>query len=51
MTEYAILNTERNRFLTSTSGRGIWDSKHRAKHVLDREFGSEEHLTVVRVER
>lgn len=51
MTEYAILNEDRNRFLTSASGRGIWDTEERAEEVRDTEFGGGDHLKVVRVRR
>lgn len=51
MTEYAILNTDLNRFLTSASGRGIWDDRDVAERTKDMEFGGGEHLEVVKVER
>ena len=49
-TYYAILNTERGRFLTSSGGRSIWPEKYTAKLVREREFFDAGHLAIVEVE-
>lgn len=46
---FAILNTERNRFLTSANGVGIWKYKESAQNTLDTEFGGQSHLEIVKV--
>lgn len=50
-TYYGILNVERNRMLTSASGRGIWRDKRTAEETMNNEFGGGSHLEVVEIIR
>lgn len=51
MTLYGILNLERNRMLTSASGRGTWEMEERAAEAMRTEFGGGDHLEVVEIRR
>ena len=48
---YAILNAERNRMLTSATGKGVWDNKEEAERVMNGEFMGGSHLEIVEVNR
>lgn len=50
-TYYGILNVERNRMLTSASGRSIWRDEYTARRIMNDEFGGGSHLEVVKVIR